>query len=175
MQRVAIAIFPGYLSPRPLLTSSHCQPSITEEEDQIHPGALDAALADTIGGPGSLGRCRPHQPQEVTHLVLEQELAVGAVAELLAQLEERPVTDLLADGDAGAECLALAGGRDLEEIEVERAADGFAEWGRDEAAGNATGGRRERRTFASPELVDRPVEDDQGEDVGFLERRRARQ
>ena len=33
-------------------------------------------------------------------LVLEHELGRGALAELLAQLEERAVADLLADGDA---------------------------------------------------------------------------
>ena len=56
---------------------------------------------------GGLGRRRRRQPQEIGDLVLEQELAVGALAELLAQLEERPVADLLADGDAGADVVAL--------------------------------------------------------------------
>ena len=43
------------------------------------------------------------QAQEVGELVLEQELGDVALAELLAQLEERPVADLLTDRQPGAE------------------------------------------------------------------------
>ena len=41
--------------------------------------------------------------------------------------------------------------------------------------GDAAGGRRERRALAGPQLVDRAVEDDQRQDVGLVERRRAGQ
>ena len=44
--------------------------------------------------------------QEIGELILEQELGDVALAELLAQLEERPVADLLTDRHARAE-LAL--------------------------------------------------------------------
>ena len=41
--------------------------------------------------------------QEVGQLVFEHELARGALAELLAQPEERAVADLLPDGEARTE------------------------------------------------------------------------
>ena len=60
-----------------------------------------------LAAPDVSGARRPHQPQEIRDLILEQELAVAALAELLAQLDERPVADLLADRHAGAQRVAL--------------------------------------------------------------------
>ena len=61
-----------------------------------------------FAAPEGSGAAGPYQPQEVGDLILQQELAVGALAKLLAQLEERPFADLLADRDAGAQRVALA-------------------------------------------------------------------
>ena len=115
------------------------------------------------------------QAQEVGELILDQELGDVALAELLPQLDERAVADLLAERDARAEVARFGRRRDLEEIEVERAADRLAERRGDEAGRDPAGGRRERRPLAGAELVDRAVEHDQREDVALLERRVARE
>ena len=139
------------------------------------PAALDAALAEAVAGSDVSGAADACSRRKSGELILEQELADVALAELLAQLEERPVADLLADRDPRAELVPFGGGRDLEQIQIERAADRLAERRRDEAGRDPAGGRGERGALAGAELVDRPVEDDEREDVRLLERRRARQ
>ena len=97
--------------------------SITEEEDQIDAVLLDPALTDAVGFAARFGRGGAFESQEAGELIFELELGDAAFAELLAQLEERAIADLLADGDAGAEIPGFRGGRDLEEIQIERATD----------------------------------------------------
>ena len=127
--------------------------------------------------PAPLSPARPLacSAQESRELVLELELGRVAGAELLPQLDERALVQLLTERDRRAEIAGLGRRRDLEQIEIERLADRFAERRGDEPGRDAAGGRRERRALAGAELVDGAIEDDQREDVALLERRVARQ
>jgi hypothetical protein len=65
------------------------------------------------------------------------------LAELLAHLDERAIADLLAQRDARPEVALLGVRRDLEQVEVQRASDRFAERVGQKARRNAAGGRRQ--------------------------------
>ena len=88
-------------------------------------------------------------------------LLSGAVAELLAQLDERALADLLAERDARADRLSFRRGRDLEQIQVQRAADRLPQRRRDETAGDPAGGRGDGRALASAQIVNRTIEENE--------------
>src|SRR3954471_24178954 len=129
--------------------------SITEKEDQIDPCPFNSPLVDAIGGTGRLGRRVRVQAKKPRNLELHLELCGAAVAKLLIQLDERALIHLLPQRDRRAQIAILRCRRDLEEVDVQRFADRFAERRRDESGRNAARGGRQRRTLARAKLVDR--------------------
>src|SRR5690349_588135 len=98
--------------------------SVAEEENQVHACAFDAALGQTVGDAARFRRDFRIEAQEFRELVVEHELREAALPELLLEFHERLVGDLLAKRDAPRGLTRLRiGGRDLEEIDVERLAD----------------------------------------------------
>src|SRR6185503_9739136 len=147
--------------------------SVAEEEHPIQPGPLAAALGETVGHAARFRRQPRFGAEELRQLVLEHELGEAALAELLAEADERLVADLLAEREAAGRLPRVHVRRgDLEQIDVERLADRPTQRRGDEAAGDAAGGLRQRGALAGAELVDRAVEDDERQDVGLVERRR---
>ena len=133
-------------------------------------------MIHTVGRPARFRRGRGLQAQKTRELVLQLKLGRAARAELLIQLDERPLVHLLTERDRRPQIPRLRRRRrDFEEIQIERLANGFAERRGDEAGGDAARGRRERGALTGAELVDGTVEDDERQDVAFLERRSARQ
>src|SRR4029077_8858599 len=91
--------------------------------------------------------------QEPGELILQHELGEAALAELLAEADERLVADLLAEREAPRRLPRFDVRRgDLEEVHVERLADRAAERGRDETAGDAAGRLGQRGALAGPQL-----------------------
>ena len=74
--------------------------SIAKEKNQIDAGALDAALGQAVGDAARFRREPRFHAQELRELVLQHELGEAALAELLAEADERLVADLLAERDA---------------------------------------------------------------------------
>src|SRR5688500_12517162 len=81
---------------------------VAEIDDEIDSAPFHAAGERAVGGRLAFGN-RSLQAQEVGELVFELELARVARAEQLAELQEQPLADLLADGDRRA--LALVARR----------------------------------------------------------------
>ena len=100
--------------------------------------------------PLGLRRTAGLRAQEPRELVLELELGRAVRAELLAQPEERALSELLPERDARAQFSGIRRRRDLEQIEVERLADRLPERRGDEPGGDPACGRRERRALAVP-------------------------
>ena len=96
---------------------------VAEEENQVDTTALDATLIDAVRRAAGLRSCRQLQSQEARELVVEHEFRRAPLAELLPQPQKSPVADLLTGGDPGAQLTGLSRGGDLEEVEVEGAAD----------------------------------------------------
>src|SRR3954465_12338482 len=132
--------------------------SVTKKEDQSCSGGFNSPLVDAVGSARRLGRRVRVQAKKPRNLVLQLELRGAAVAKLLIQLDERALIHLLAQRDRGAQIAILRRRRDLEEVQVQRFADGLAERGGDESGRNPARGCGQRRALASPELVDRTIE-----------------
>src|SRR6476469_9921839 len=96
---------------------------IAEIENQIDAGPFNAGRQRAIGGAHALALRRGGlQTKEARELVFQDDFADLLAAELLLEAEEQRVADLLADGHDAAGAAGFGGGLDLEDIEVQGAA-----------------------------------------------------
>src|SRR3982751_646317 len=99
------------------------RPLIAEKENQIDSRPFNSPLVDAVGGAGRFGGGVQIGAKEPRDLILQLELRCRSVSKLLVQFEERALIQLLTERNRRAEIARLGGGRDFEEIQVERLAD----------------------------------------------------
>ena len=162
----AVATAPHGYGPRP----AEAGRSVTEEEDQIEPAALDAPELHALRAARRLRRpIACSRRNSAIWYSRMNSVACSAPKPWRSRKNSFSPTCSPTVRLGPAPVLALR--LDLELVELERVADRPRQARRQVAAGQRAGALGERDLLPFAELVDRHVEDDQRQDVGLVERR----